>query len=412
MITLRQLGLEIECYHATADRNTTAANLVAHANVTAIPAPYSSTNFTVWQVKPDGSLRGAGINQEIVSRTLPGTEESIEEIRRVATYLEANGYKVNKTHGLHIHLSVADLTRHECAVIAWRYALLQDSLKAVLPRSRWDGTNNFAPFATSSSLSKITAAARDPQTSSYWTHGERYTAVNLEHAHKSRAERRIEFRQAAGTVNADKIIGWYRFLCEFVAETVRLVRTPAPQAETGVASVTSVTTHETRPAAVPPLRAGTDNYKFITTLETYGIITQADARSFGWPDTRLRVVAHALRRLGANIVVINHNGEGAYVVPGHRYNVFRHDIFTQPAVVRRVRRAPAAAPLGTSFDLEAVVRVAPLEQGLSDSTVAWLASRRETLARRAVRGGTVPVDTVAPVTVNYGGPFTNNTVSQ
>ena len=388
MTTLRQLGLEIECYHATADRSTTAANLVAHANVTAIPAPYSSTNFTLWQVKPDGSLRGAGIDQEIVSRTLPGTEESIEEVRRVATYLEANGYKVNKTHGLHIHLSVADLTRHECAVIAWRYALLQDSLKAVLPRSRWDGTNNYARFATSSSLSKITAAARDPQTASYWTHGERYTAVNLEHAHKSRAERRIEFRQAAGTVNADKIIGWYKFLCEFVAETVRLVRQPAPQAATGVASVTSVTTHETRPAAVPPLRAGTDNYKFITTLETNGIITQADARSFGWPDTRLRVVAHALRRLGANIVVINYNGEGAYVVPGQAtFPSPRHTIFTQPAIVRRVRRAPAAAPLGTSFDLEAVVRVAPLEQGLSDSTKAWLASRRETLARRATRSG-------------------------
>ena len=55
----------------------------------------------------------------------------------------------------------------------------------------------------------------------------------------------------------------------------------------------------------------------------------------------------------------------------------------------RLRRAPAAAPLGTSFDLEAVVRVAPLEQGLSDSTKAWLASRRETLARRAARAGVV-----------------------
>ena len=407
MTTLRKWGVEIETGHATNDRYTTAAAL-ENAGVSARPNNYSGTDYSVWQVKPDGSLHIVG-GQEIVSPTLPGTEESIAQVRKVADYLEGADYKVNKSCGLHIHLSVADLTRHECAVIAWRYALLQDSLKQVLPRSRWDGTNHYAAFATSSSLSKITAAARDPQTSSYWTHGERYTAVNLEHAHKSRAERRIEFRQAAGTVNADKIIGWYKFLCEFVAETVRLVRAPAPQAETGVASVTSVTTHETRPAAVPPLRAGTDNYKFITTLETYGIITQADARSFGWPDTRLRVVAHALRRLGANIVVINHNGEGAYVVPGHRYNVFRHDIFTQPAVVRRVRRAPAAAPLGTSFDLEAVVRVAPLEQGLSDSTVAWLASRRETLARRAVRGGAAPVtgptvDTGPTVTFIYTGP--------
>ena len=388
MTTLRKFGIEIECGHTGNDGYATAANLSAIPGVSATRASYSSQNYTVWQVKPDGSLQIPGA-QEIVSPTLPGTEESIEQVRRVANYLEGADYKVNKSCGLHVHLDAADLTRHECAVIAWRYALLQDSLKQVLPRSRWDGTNHYAAFATSSSLTKITAAARDPQTSSYWTHGERYTAVNLEHAHKSRAERRIEFRQAAGTVNADKIIGWYRFLCEFVAETVRLVRQPAPQAATGVPSVTSVTTHETRPAAVPPLRAGTDNYKFITTLETNGIITQNDARQFGWPDTRLRVVAHALRRLGANIVVINYNGEGAYVVPGSFVPTRRANIFTQPAVVRRVRRAPAAAPLGTSFDLEAVVRVAPLEQGLSDSTVAWLASRRETLARRAARAGVV-----------------------
>ena len=390
MTTLRKFGIEIECGHATNDRFTTALSLTNIDGIHARANNYSGTDYSVWQVKPDGSLRIAG-GQEIVSPTLPGTDEGIEAVCKVAGYLEGANYKVDRSCGLHVHLDAADLSRHECAVIAWRYSLLQDSLKQVLPRSRWDGSNGYASFASSSSLTKITAAASNPQTAAYWTHGERYTAVNLEHAHKARSERRIEFRQAGGTVNADKIIGWYRFLCEFVAETVRLVRAPAPQAETGVASVTSVTTHETRPASVPPLRAGTDNYKFITTLETNGIITQNDARQFGWPDTRLRVVAHALRRLGANIVVINYNGEGAYVVPGQAFfSSPRHTIFTQPAIVRRVRRAPAAAPLGTSFDLEAVVRVAPLEQGLSDSTKAWLASRRETLARRAVRLGLTP----------------------
>lgn len=384
MTILRKFGIEIECGHLTNDRFATAAALT-NAGVRSRTNNYSGTDYSVWQVKPDGSLRIIG-GQEIVSPTLPGTYEGVEEVRKVATCLEGAGYKVDRSCGLHVHIDAGDLSRHECAVIAWRYTLLQDSLKQVLPRSRWDGTNHYATFATSAALTKINAAARDPRTAAYWTHGERYSAVNLEHVHKARSERRLEFRQAAGTVNADKIIGWYTFLCEFVAETVRLVRTPAPQAETGVATVTSVTTHETRPAAVPPLRAGTDNYKFITTLEQRGIITQADARSFGWPDTRLRVVAHALRRLGADITVINHNGEGAYVVTNARHiPTPRTAIFTQPAIVRRVRRAPAAAPLGTSFDLEAVVRGAPLEQGLSDSTKEWLESRRQTLARRAAR---------------------------
>ena len=400
MTAFRKWGVEIECGHATNDRFTTALSLTNIDGIRARANNYSGTDYSVWQVKPDGSLRIAG-GQEIVSPTLPGTDEGIEAVRKVAGYLEGANYKVDRSCGLHVHLDAADLSRHECAVIAWRYSLLQDSLKQVLPRSRWDGSNGYASFASSSSLTKITAAASNPQTAAYWTHGERYTAVNLEHAHKARSERRIEFRQAGGTVNADKIIGWYRFLCEFVAETVRLVRAPAPQAETGVATVTSVTTHETRPAAVPPLRAGTDNYRFITTLEQRGIITQADARSFGWPDTRLRVVAHALRRLGANLTVINYNGEGAYVVANapYVYNVTlgqfvydpvpRRNIFTQPAIVRRVRRVPAAAPLGTSFDLEAVVRGAPLEQGLSDFTKAWLEHRRQVLARRAARAGVV-----------------------
>ena len=379
---LRQFGVELEVLHPHHDRRATANDLSAYCAVDAIPAPYSGTDYTRWQIKPDGSLSGVNA-QEVVGRLLPGNEASIEEVRRVANYLEANGYRVNRSTGYHINIDASDLTRRECAVIAWRYSLLQDSLKTLLPRSRWDGTTMYAPFASSSALTKIVAAAQDPNTAAYWTHGERYVAVNLEHIHKSRSERRIEFRQAAGTVNADKIIGWYKFVCEFVAETVRLIRAPAPQAATGVATVTSVTTQETRPAAVPPLRAGTDNYRFITTLEQNGIITQADARSFGWVDTRLRVTAHALRRLGANIVVCNHNGEGAYVVVGHEFQrTNRANIFTLPATVRRVRRAPGAAPAGTNIDVQAILRAAPLEQGLSDSTLAWVAQRRAVLAAR------------------------------
>lgn len=384
MTTLRKFGIEIECGHTGNDGFATAANLSAIPGVSATRASYSSQNYSVWQVKPDGSLQILGA-QEIVSPTLPGTEDSVEQVRAVASALEGLDYRVNRSCGLHVHLDASDLSRRECAVIAWRYSLLQDSLKTILPRSRWDGTNMYAQFASSSALTKITAAAQDPNTATYWTHGERYVAVNLEHIHKSRSERRIEFRQAAGTVNPDKIIGWYKFLCEFVAETVRLIRAPAPQAATGVATVTSVTTQETRPAAVPPLRAGTDNYRFITTLEQNGIVTQADARSFGWVDTRLRVTAHALRRLGANIVVVNYCGEGAYVVVG-RYGspTNRAEIFTLPATVRRVRRAPGAAPVGTHIDVQAILRAAPLEQGLSDSTKNWIDQRRAVLARRAV----------------------------
>lgn len=384
MTTLRKFGIEIECGHTGNDGYATAAALSAIPGVSATRASYSSQNYTVWQVKPDGSLSIPGA-QEIVSPTLPGTEHSIALVRAVAAALEDTGYRVNRSCGLHVHLDASDLSRRECAAIAWRYNLLQDSLKSFLPRSRWDGSNIYAQFASSSALTKIWAAAQDPNTAAYWTHTERYVAVNLEHAHKSRSERRIEFRQAAGTVNPDKIIGWYKFLCEFIAETVRLIRAPAPQAATGVATVTSVTTQETRPAAVPPLRAGTDNYRFITTLEQDGIITQADARSFGWVDTRLRVTAHALRRLGANIVVINHNGEGAYIVVGRNYMpTNRADIFTLPATVRRVRRAPGAAPAGTNIDVQAILRAAPLEQGLSETTLAWIDQRRAVLARRVV----------------------------
>ena len=385
MTTFRKFGIEIECGHTGNDGYATAAALSAIPGVSATRASYSSQNYSVWQVKPDGSLQIPGA-QEIVSPTLPGTENSIALVRAVATALEGTGYRVNRSCGLHIHLDASDLSRRECAVVAWRYSLLQDSLKTILPRSRWDGTNIYAQFASSSALTKITAAAQDPNTAAYWTHGERYVAVNLEHVHKSRSERRIEFRQAAGTVNAAKIIGWYKFLCEFVAETVRLVRQPAPTVSQGADPVvTSVTTQETRPAAVPPLRAGTDNYRFISALEQFGIVTQADARSFGWVDTRLRVTAHALRRLGANIVVVNHNGEGAYVVVG-RYGspTNRAEIFTLPATVRRVRRAPGAAPVGTHIDVQAILRAAPLEQGLSDSTKAWIDQRRAVLARRVV----------------------------
>ena len=71
---------------------------------------------------------------------------------------------------------------------------------------------------------KVVQAVGDKNSAEAWGHGERYAHVNLQHMHASRDKRRIEVRHHSGSLNADKIIGWYKFLCEFVAETLKIVR--------------------------------------------------------------------------------------------------------------------------------------------------------------------------------------------
>jgi hypothetical protein len=373
------------------------------------------TNYRVWQVKPDVTVAPTKGGLEVVSRTLPGTQASLDEVTKVCNWLESNGYDVDVSCGYHVHIDAGDLTSYECAAIALRYHHCQVDINGILPPSRRGG--QWAQNLTGSSLNKILTTITSGERSQRWDSRERYVSVNLQHVANGRSSRRIEFRQHSGTVNASKVIGWYKFLCDFVAETLRLlaeigggaVTTPtnAPtiirqqtRRRSGARTV-SIVTGTTMSPQVPLIDPNTDYDCFLRTIEQNGVITTDDARTFGWMDggtnstnSRLRVTAHWLRRHGAELLTTQRNGELAYVgVNGART---RAQIFTAPAQIRQrvtVSGAPnAAAAVPTTTrqrDLLHKLSTTDVMSGLSTETARWFSDRMIEIAaadaRRAAR---------------------------
>jgi hypothetical protein len=389
MTNFRTFGMEFECFHPTQDAASSTAKIIraiTNMGYRAKSSNYTGRDYDQWQVKPDGSLSPYGKALELVAPTLPGTPESFEQVRKVVEWLGANGFDVNRSCGFHVHINAADLTAAEQAAVAFRYHLHRADINAVLPPSRHNGSYCMALDNRAEAKVKQALGGR----ATVWGHDERRVAVNLEHANSGPSGRRIEFRQHSGTLNWGKIFGWYSLLCDFVAETVRLYRAApvqapataafaAPQRRRGTRTVSHrVGTHQPR---VPYIEAGSDYDLFLTAIENNGVVTQQDGRTFGWPETRLRVTAHWLRQRGAALVTTERNGELAYVAregARDRQAIFINEgvIRVRTAAIATVASAPMQAAPVAPVNREAAL-AAPFVQGLSATTLAWYRQRRE-----------------------------------
>lgn len=400
MSNFRTFGIELECFHPVWDAASSAAKIIRAIQsfgYRAKTSSYTGRDYDVWQVKPDASVSPYGKSLELVAPTLPGTAESFEQVRKIVEWLSANGFDVNKSCGYHVHINAADLTAAEQAAVAFRYHLHRNDINAVLPPSRHNG--NYCQALDIYAVDKVKQAVGGQAT--VWGHHERRVAVNLEHATKGTSERRIEFRQHSGTLNWGKVFGWYSLLCDFVAETVRLYRAAGVQAPASAAfaapqpgrrqrrtgRTVSYVVGSTAPGTVPYIEPGSDYDLFLRAIETNGVVTQQDGRTFNWPETRLRVTAHWLRQRGAALVTTERNGELAYVAREGARD--RATIFVNAGVVRQ--RVAAGAPVTPSIisglvsqaaapaapvNREAAL-AAPFEQGLSPASLAWYRQRRE-----------------------------------
>jgi hypothetical protein len=422
----RQFGMEFECYNEQVRSFQSGANIQTAILAMGFPAkhqPHShfATEYDKWQLKPDVTIgRDTGRSQfaiEVVSRTLPGTEASLAEVTKVANWLLANGYDVDRTCGYHVHLDAADLSSYEAAAIAVRYHHCRREIDLIMPPSRRIGGSNarWAQHITGPELSKVVRVLDSGDRTAHWSSGERYSAVNLQHMANARRDRRIEFRQHSGTLEISKILGWYKFLCAFVAETLRLltdigaaaVTTPISGGLTTSSPVLVRRQSSRRPARtrtvvvgttpaprIPVILPGTDYDRFLQRLENNGVVTTDDAREFGWmsggtnaTNSRLRVTAHWLRRNGAELLTTQRNGELAYV--GRNGARRRSELFTAPAQIRQRVTSTATRSTPATADLHVKLETTPLLQGMDPETVAWFNQRKVAIGladlRRAAR---------------------------
>lgn len=211
----RTYGVEIELVGLTQAR---ALEILAAHDVCAYSTGYGHDNSrNMWKITTDSSVScertGSGI--EIVSPILKG-KAGLEEIRRVAAALEANGARINKTCGLHVHVGARDLSALHVQSILNRYSTFENVIDSMMPASRRGDRNHFCLPITEiirwdsrELLTKPWPALVDMARSV----GSRYYKINVS-AYLRHGT--LEFRQHSGTVNPEKIVNWVLFCLNFV----------------------------------------------------------------------------------------------------------------------------------------------------------------------------------------------------
>ena len=204
------------------------------ASIPAITRAFRDAEIRGCDIKPDGT---PSVDAEIVLPPLAACDFAFDYIKKICSALDSVGADVNTKCGLHVHIGNAPLNDSTHAVrfcgdsiqarattgryitgayaepmdfvavkdILHRYTRQQSTIDTMFPRSR---TNN--RYCSPLSLSRINAAT----TIRELTFG-KFTSVNLE----TWSRGTIEFRQASGTIEADKIINWVEFLLNLVDHT-------------------------------------------------------------------------------------------------------------------------------------------------------------------------------------------------
>jgi hypothetical protein len=171
-----------------------------------------------WKIVNDGSVRGTGHPLELVSPVLKGAE-GVEQIRKVATALRAIGCTVNSTTGFHVHVGAPTRRIDFFKDLLKLYGRFEEAIDQTMPAAR---RSNGATYCKSVKLinhAAIDSAATIPELTralqrSSGAAGTRYHKVNLDSFAKHGT---VEFRQHAGTVDADKAINWITVCLRLVA---------------------------------------------------------------------------------------------------------------------------------------------------------------------------------------------------
>ena len=176
---------------------------------------YAGSDYSRWQVKPDGSVSCGGYpGCEVVSPVLPADATGWAQVQTVCDALEVAHATANKTCGMHVHVDIRDLSVEQVKNVVRAYGHFQAEIDSVLPasrrNSRWAAPvwNN---WTRSTMLARI-EQARTVQDLAYAI-GTRYSVMNLQKYVRTGT---LEFRQHSGTSEAKKALAWAKWCVAFV----------------------------------------------------------------------------------------------------------------------------------------------------------------------------------------------------
>lgn len=210
-----KFGIEIEFYVPQRVSASMVTRSLSEAGIETYSEHYNHSTRSYWKVVTDGSLGLAGFNGlELVSPPMEDTAETFEQIRTACRVLGELNAVVRRSCGLHVHVDASRMTVDQVRNIFSRYGALENEIDAMMPASRRASNNTFCRSVAGVQLNRTTRIGDLMEN--------RYYKVNLTSYVRHGT---IEFRQHSGTVNAEKIINWVKFLKGFISAS-----TTGPQA--------------------------------------------------------------------------------------------------------------------------------------------------------------------------------------
>ncbi len=207
-----RFGIELEaigvCRHALSAA-LNAAGILCHAE------GYNHTTRNHWKVITDGSLSGANAF-EIVSPVLQG-EAGMAQVETVCRVLEAQGAKINRSCGFHVHFDARSLSMADWKNLYKNYITLESEIDSMMPASRRANQycrslsyRNRTPSATITALEQATTVE---ELSQIISGRNRYVKLNAESFMRHGT---VEFRQHSGTVEFKKVSSWVRICAALI----------------------------------------------------------------------------------------------------------------------------------------------------------------------------------------------------
>lgn len=196
----RTFGLEIECVGIAKSK---IARVLRAAGIDCHSESYNHATRPHWKVVEDGSVNDG---YEVVSPILQG-EDGYEQVRVVMAQLRANGAKVDRQCGIHVHFGLKGATRDDLANIVRFYVESASAIDSFHCASRRSSARH--TYCKGNTLECVDALRNAQDLQAHCRYKDRYYAVNVNAFSKYET---LEFRQHAGSTNALKVLSWIRFL--------------------------------------------------------------------------------------------------------------------------------------------------------------------------------------------------------
>ncbi len=214
----RKFGVELEIIvpdrlYELSYLDETAALLHA-GGIKARSSNYSHKASLSWKVTTDGSLSRGGI--ELVSPILEG-EEGLAEVAKVCAILTSNGYRVDGSCGLHVHIDARDFDTKGLFRVVRQFLAEETNFDRMVDPQRQYNTychSNLSYIPTySDGLERLKLAHTKigysaSHVARVFGNG-RYLKLNIQALWRHHT---IEFRQHEGSIDAAKVTSWIRLV--------------------------------------------------------------------------------------------------------------------------------------------------------------------------------------------------------